>query len=82
MRRLLHGSGYHVRTADSVASALQVADTEAFDLLVCDIRLPAGSGLDLMRQLLAKQPVKGSPSAGSAWKRTCVAAKRPDSWTT
>ena len=64
MRRLLHSSGYHVRTADSVASALRAADSEAFDLLICDIGLPDGSGLDLMRQLLAKRPVKGIALSG------------------
>jgi PAS domain S-box-containing protein len=64
MRRLLNSSGYHVRTADSVASALQAADAEAFDLLICDIGLPDGSGLDLMRQLLAKRPITGIALSG------------------
>ena len=64
MKKLLHHSGYQVRTADSVASALRAADAEAFDLLICDIGLPDGSGLDLMRQLLAKQPVKGIAVSG------------------
>ena len=64
MKRLLHHSGYQVRTADSVASALREAEAGAFDLLICDIGLPDGSGLDLMRQLLAKQPVKGIALSG------------------
>jgi CheY-like chemotaxis protein len=64
MRRLLRSSGYDVRTADSVASASAARSAEAFDLLVCDIGLPDGSGLDLMRQLLAKRPVKGIALSG------------------
>jgi two-component system, chemotaxis family, CheB/CheR fusion protein len=64
MKKLLHHSGYQVRTADSVASALRAADAQAFDLLVCDIGLPDGSGLDLMRQLLAKRPVTAIALSG------------------
>src|SRR5205823_5859407 len=50
MARLLRGFGYNVRLADSVASALQVAQAEHFDVIISDIGLPDGSGLDLMRQ--------------------------------
>jgi PAS domain S-box-containing protein len=64
MKRLLHQNGYRVCTADSVASALRAADAERFDLLICDIGLPDGSGLDLMRQLLAKRPVTGIALSG------------------
>lgn len=64
MTRLLRHSGYEVRTADSVASALRAADAGAFDLMICDIGLPDGSGLDLMRQLLARRPVKGIALSG------------------
>ncbi|HSI32715.1 MAG: PAS domain S-box protein [Phycisphaerae bacterium] len=57
--RLLRGYGWQVRVADTVASAVQVAGAEEFDLLISDIGLPDGSGLDLMRQLLARKPTKG-----------------------
>jgi signal transduction histidine kinase len=64
MARLLRGSGYHVATADSVSSALETAGTDRFDVLVSDIGLPDGSGFDLMRQLLARQPIKGVALSG------------------
>jgi PAS domain S-box-containing protein len=64
MAQLLEMFGYTVRTADSVASALQVAEGETIDVVVSDIGLPDGSGLDLMRQLLARQPVKGIALSG------------------
>jgi CheY-like chemotaxis protein len=64
MARLLRGSGYRVSTADSVSAALQTADTERFDVVVSDIGLPDGSGFDLIRQLLAKCPVKGIALSG------------------
>jgi len=40
-----------VTTAASVHEALAAAETRAFDLLISDIGLPDGSGLDVMRHL-------------------------------
>jgi signal transduction histidine kinase len=51
MQAFLQTIGYEVATADSVAAALRVAGQKTFDLLVCDIGLPDGSGEDLLRQL-------------------------------
>jgi PAS domain S-box-containing protein len=48
--RLLERLGHHVRAADSVAAALEAAK-EPFDLLLSDIGLPDGTGIDLMQQL-------------------------------
>jgi len=64
MKQLLTLDGYVVHTADSVSSALRAADGEEFDLLICDIGLPDGSGLDLMRQLLARRPVQAIALSG------------------
>jgi PAS domain S-box-containing protein len=64
MARLLGGTGYDVRIADSVAAALQIARAEPFDLLISDIGLPDGSGLDLMHQLAAISPVRGIALSG------------------
>jgi len=64
MKRLLEKLGYQVKVANSVQSALGVADAVPFDLLISDIGLPDGSGLDLMRQLLGRRPVKGIALSG------------------
>ncbi|HSG40603.1 MAG TPA: ATP-binding protein [Thermoanaerobaculia bacterium] len=56
MAELVEMFGYEVRTAGTVDSALQVAAGEKIDVLVSDIGLPDGSGLDLMRRLLDHQP--------------------------
>jgi PAS domain S-box-containing protein len=58
MQRLLQRLGYQVRTADSINAALAAADESAFDLLISDIGLPDGSGLELMRQLLSRRPAR------------------------
>lgn len=64
MARLLRRRGYDVTTADSVASALAEAERAPFDLLVSDIGLPDGSGLDLIRTLRARRPVPGIALSG------------------
>jgi len=64
MSKLLRQHGYRVRTADCVASALQAADADSFDLMICDIGLPDGSGLDLMKQLRSRRPIKGIALSG------------------
>lgn len=51
MRMVLTAEGHAVETAGDVATALEVADQENFDLLISDLGLPDGSGHDLMRQL-------------------------------
>lgn len=56
---LLKGFGWKVRVAETVADAIAAADAEQFDLLISDIGLPDGNGLDLMKQLRAKRPVRG-----------------------
>jgi len=65
MGRLLRAEGYEVETAGDIASALECAKRSSFDLLISDMGLPDGSGLDLMRQLVAaKQPLKAIAISG------------------
>src|SRR5207302_1183465 len=54
MRRLLAAEGYEVATATDVATGLQLAEEQTFDLLLSDLALPDGSGLDLMQSLRAR----------------------------
>ena len=51
MQMVLAADGHTVETAGGVATALELADRHAFDLLISDLGLPDGSGHDLMRQL-------------------------------
>ncbi len=53
MTRLLKRSGHRITGADCVAAALDAAGRQRFDLLISDVDLPDGTGLDLMRQLSA-----------------------------
>jgi signal transduction histidine kinase len=56
---LLEIYGHQVRSAGSVATALAglaALDDGPFDLVISDIGLPDGSGLDLMREITARFP--------------------------
>jgi PAS domain S-box-containing protein len=65
MQRLLQRLGYDVKTAGSVSAALNAANADPpFDLLISDIGLPDGSGLELMEQLLKRRPIKGIALSG------------------
>ena len=55
MRRLLLAEGHQVDTASDVASGLKLARENRFDLLLSDLGLPDGSGLDLIQALRAAQ---------------------------
>jgi PAS domain S-box-containing protein len=60
---LLGLHGFRVERAASVQSALERADHD-FDVVVSDLGLPDGSGLDLMRKLRANGPVKAIALSG------------------
>ena len=64
MSRLLKGLRHRVITANCVAAALKAADHQRFDLLISDIGLPDGTGLDLIQQLMARHPIKGIALTG------------------
>lgn len=51
IKRLLDAQGHTVRTAGDLAGALERFGQEQFDLLISDLGLPDGSGLDLVREL-------------------------------
>jgi len=64
MTRLLRTLRHRIESASSVSDALTVAERFEFDLLISDIGLPDGSGLDLMRTLSARQRVRGIALTG------------------
>ncbi|KQR87294.1 histidine kinase [Burkholderia sp. Leaf177] len=60
MAQVLEVLGHQVAVATTVAEALSFARSDIFDLLVSDIGLPDGSGLDVARAWTELQP--GKPS--------------------
>ena len=64
MAKLLRSFGYTVKTANTMTAALEVGGREDFDLLVSDLGLPDGSGLDVMRELKASKGLRGIALSG------------------
>jgi signal transduction histidine kinase/ActR/RegA family two-component response regulator len=64
MSRLLRGLGHEVTTASSIAISIEVAGQRNFDLVMSDLGLPDGSGLDLMKQLREQHGLPGIAVSG------------------
>src|SRR5205823_11836782 len=56
--------GYEVTPAADVASARTAAKAQRFDLVVSDLGLPDGNGLELMRQLRDQYGLRGIALSG------------------
>ena len=64
LTNLLRRRGYHVQSASNVQSALDLSAKEDFDVLISDLGLPDGSGIDLMHTLRSERPVLGIALTG------------------
>jgi DNA-binding response OmpR family regulator len=64
LAQMLTRRGYLVHTAASLASALRAASEVAYDVLISDIELPDGSGLELIRTLRTSREVSGIALSG------------------
>jgi len=64
LKRLLTHLGYEVAAAESFHDALELAATKNFNLLVSDIGLPDGNGLDLLKQIREHQRIDGIALSG------------------
>ncbi len=64
LTNLLRRRGYYVRSANSISSAVQCAADQPFDLLVSDIGLPDGTGIDLMARLNTEHAMVGIALTG------------------
>lgn len=62
MARLLEQGGYQVRRAATYHQAIELA--RGCDVLLADIGLPDGSGLDLVRELAAAHGLRGIAVSG------------------
>jgi two-component system CheB/CheR fusion protein len=62
--RLLTRRGHTVAAAHDVRSAMEAAERGQFDLLISDVGLPDGSGLELMTQLRATSGIRGIAISG------------------
>ena len=64
LARLLNRTGHQVATAGTVSAAVEIGLSQPFDLLLSDIGLPDGTGLEVMRELKSQRGLKGIALSG------------------
>jgi DNA-binding NtrC family response regulator len=55
-REVAQSLGYTACTADSAEHAYSLLDTQAFDAVLLDLRLPGAGGLDALRRIKERRP--------------------------
>ena len=60
----LQRRGHQVNPAYNFRTARKLAEANTYDLVISDIELPDGSGLDLMRELTIRRPTPGIALSG------------------
>jgi signal transduction histidine kinase/DNA-binding response OmpR family regulator len=64
MSKLLTNEHHHVTLAKNTADALRLFKAHDFDVVISDIGLPDGSGLDLMRAIQSHRPIPAIALSG------------------
>ena len=64
MKLLLTRLGYEVLTAENMTQALRISAERHFDILLSDIGLPDGSGLELLKRIRATRKVPALALSG------------------
>jgi signal transduction histidine kinase len=64
LEKLLTRRGHIVAAARDMRSAMEAAESRQFDLLISDVGLPDGSGLELMTHLRATSGIRGIAISG------------------
>jgi two-component system CheB/CheR fusion protein len=72
LSQLLEKKNCVVSCAASLTTAVQLADEDHFDVLVSDLGLPDGSGIDLVRQL--RKPIPAIALSGYATEKDIAAS--------
>ncbi len=64
LTRLLTRAGHAVSSASRVAAARELASRQTFDLMISDIGLPDGTGIELMKELRHAHGLRGVALSG------------------
>ena len=64
LARLLTHFGHEISVADSMQSALEIMASQKFDVVLCDIGLPDGSGYQIISEAKRNQTVTGVALTG------------------
>ena len=58
LKRVVSLEGYNVLDAATIAAGQKMLDTEAIDIVLCDVKLPDGNGVAFTKTLKEKYPLK------------------------
>ena len=75
MQRILGAAGYIVAHAPRLADARKLAKGRKFDLVISDVGLPDGTGLELMRELHQAYGLRGIALSGYGTDEDLAASK-------
>jgi CheY-like chemotaxis protein len=64
LSRLLSHFGHDISVADRAQNALNIIDAKEFDVVLCDITLPDGSGYDVIAEAKRKRSIKAVALTG------------------
>ena len=64
LRRILEHAGFEVAHAGTVTAARELASSRRFDLVISDVGLPDGTGVELMRDLHSQYRLSGIALSG------------------
>jgi putative two-component system response regulator len=56
LRKFLRSRGFEVEIAGTGEAALKLVDEHSFTLMLCDVRMPGMTGVELVPKILAKDP--------------------------
>ena len=59
LARTLAKAGHDLTVCETAAAALEALDAAPFDVVLTDLRLPRGSGMDVLKAALAHEPAPG-----------------------
>ena len=66
LSRLLSHFGHEISLADGAQNALNIINSKEFDVVLCDIALPDGSGYDVIAEAKRRRPIKAAAITGFA----------------
>ncbi|HEX5177502.1 MAG TPA: ATP-binding protein, partial [Chthoniobacteraceae bacterium] len=64
LTRLLERRGYEVRAVDGIGTALEASQAFPFDVLISDMGLPDGTGIDLIQRLSTERRINAIALSG------------------
>lgn len=56
LKRIITLEGYEVKEAGTISNAQKLLETNSFDIVLCDVKLPDGNGVDFTLDIKTKYP--------------------------